>query len=661
MKKVASLALLTSSLAFAQAGLMGGSEGLHQINAKTSGQWQINIGTGANFSFGSWGLARGGIYEVKNKKGGYTRYSFNDADYSHDGNIFVSVGVLDFIDVGASLPLYYEHANSKGPAGQANMWTTSRGDLDIFAKIGLPFASKGVFNMALMLDMYIPTGEEGAGVRPRHAWYLNGAKYTHPFTANDWVFGAGAAFSFDFNKVWAPITWNLYAGYVAPLDYNETQTLVYNTGVNWDALSWLTPFLEFSAEMRLQKNGRYTRDALVDPMLLTPGVRFHLPYNIEFGLGVNVAIRAFADGFDRKDELKGGEDHTIYYTGEHGVKAKYGYVGTPLISGSALLSIAFDAKSKPKDTDDDGILDEDDKCARTPKGVPVDADGCPQADPASIARADSLARVDSDKDGIPDLKDRCPNTVQGIAVDSLGCMLDYDKDGVNDPNDKCPNTPVGVPVDFTGCPLDFDKDGVPDYLDKCPNTNQGTEVGSNGCLLDTDKDGIADNRDKCPGTPAGHAVDSLGCLPDFDKDGVPDVLDQCPNTLPSVRVDEKGCPINKKEDLDQLKQGIKFKTASAKLTKSSYSTLDDIADLMIRIPEANLEVQGHTDNKGSDLKNLKLSEARAAAVVKYLVKKGVAKDRLRSEGYGSSKPIADNGNAAGRAQNRRVELVPFAK
>ena len=240
-------------------------------------------------------------------------------------------------------------------------------------------------------------------------------------------------------------------------------------------------------------------------------------------------------------------------------------------------------------------------------------------------------------------------------------MLDFDKDGVGDAQDKCPNTPVGITVDVKGCPLDYDKDGVPDFLDKCPNTPAGVEVDSTGCLLDTDKDGIADFKDKCPGTPAGYSVDSLGCLPDFDKDGVPDVIDKCPNTLPGVRVDEKGCPVNKKEDLDQLKKGIQFKTGSAKLTTSSYATLKDIAELMKKIPEANLEVQGHTDNKGSDKKNQKLSENRAKAVVTYLKKRGVEKDRLRAVGYGSSKPIADNDTKDGRAENRRVELVPFAK
>ena len=663
MKKVASLALLTTTLAFAQAGIMGGSDGLHQINAKTLGQWQVNLGTGGNISFGSWGLSRGGIYMDKNGK----RYSFNDVDYSQAGNVFVSVGVLDFIDIGASLPVYYEHANSNGPSGAANMWTTSRGDLDLFAKVGLPFASdsSGFFKTALMLDLYIPTGEQAAGVRPRHAWYLNGSDFTHPFTADDFVFGAGLAFSFDFSKKGAPITWNLAASYVYPINTEQTNTLVYSTGINWLALPWMTPFLEFSAEMRLQSVGHYKFDPMVDPMLITPGFRFHLPYNIEFAIGLEVAVRLFKTGFDHDEDIKGGEDYIIHYTTEDGDRYYYGYSSVPLLSGAALLSIALDAKRTPKDTDGDGVPDGDDKCARTAKGLEVDADGCPVEDAAAIAReralADSLARVDSDKDGIVDLKDKCPNTQAGIAVDSLGCMLDFDKDGVGDAQDKCPNTPVGITVDATGCPLDFDKDGVPDFLDKCPNTPAGVEVDSLGCLLDTDKDGIADFKDKCPGTPAGYSVDSLGCLPDFDKDGVPDVIDKCPNTLPGVRVDEKGCPLNKKEDLDQLKKGIQFKTGSAKLTKSSYSTLKDIAELMKKIPEANLEVQGHTDNKGSDKKNLKLSENRAKAVVTYLKKRGVEKDRLRAVGYGSSKPIADNDTKAGRAENRRVELVPFTK
>ena len=665
MKKVVSLALLATTLAFSQAGIIGGSEGLHQVNARTLGQWKINAGTGGNLSIGSWGLSRGGVFEVENRWGRYNRYSFNDMDFTQSGNFFAVVGVLDFVDLGLSLPLYYEYAKTDALKGSGNMWTTGLGDLDIFAKAGLPFATTNVFSMAFMLDAYIPTGSRNAGVRPRHAWYLHGSRKTHPFTAGDFAFGTGLAFTFDFDKLGAPITWNIATEFVFPVNGNQSTTLVYSSGVNLNVLSWMTPFVEFSAEMRLQDKGRYEIDPLVDPMLLTPGIRFHLPYDIEFAVGLEVAVRAFVEGISHGAELADGKDHTIYYHGENGVNARYGYAGTPFVSGAALLSIALDANRKSKDSDGDGVSDENDKCARTPAGVKVDADGCPVEAAAENAPekagTDTIAKVDSDNDGVPDENDMCPNTIAGASVDSVGCILDFDKDGVADNLDKCPNTPAGVPVYLNGCSLDFDKDGVPDYLDKCPNTPVGMEVDSTGCAFDSDHDGVPDFKDRCPRTPAGLSVDSAGCLMDFDKDGVADIHDECPNTLPGVRVDNKGCPLNKKEDLDQLKKGIQFMTSSAKLTKSSYGKLNDVASLMRKIPDANLEVQGHTDNKGSESKNLKLSESRAQAVVDYLVKKGIDSDRLRAVGYGSEKPIADNGDAAGRSKNRRVELVPFTK
>jgi len=118
------------------------------------------------------------------------------------------------------------------------------------------------------------------------------------------------------------------------------------------------------------------------------------------------------------------------------------------------------------DADGDGVPDHLDKCPNTPKGVAVDANGCPP---------------DSDGDGVPDYLDKCPNTPAGMKVDSRGCPIDSDGDGVPDNMDKCPNTPAGVKVDADGCPLDSDGDGVPDYLDKCPNTPKGVPVDSEGC------------------------------------------------------------------------------------------------------------------------------------------------------------------------------------
>ena len=712
MKKIIGIALLAASAVFAQIGMEGGSDGLHQINAKTLGQWNFNLGTGGNISISSWGLARGGVYEMDGQ-----RYHYNDWDYSQAGNFFVGLGLLDFLDVGAILPLYYEHANSDGPSGQTNQWTTSRGDLDLWSKIRLPLDTNNVFNIALMLNMYVPTGEIAAGVRPRHVWYLNSERYTHPFTADDWAFSAGFAATWDLTKWGKPFRFNLAASYLYPINTEETNTLVYSGGVNWLPKKWMDVFLEYSAEMRLQSKGIYEFGPMDDPMLVTPGFRFHLPYNIDFAMGLEVAVRTVKNlGFDHDKDMKGCEDLTIHYVTPKGSVVDYCYAATPLISGAALLTIRFggdmfkdsdgdgvkdnkdqcsgtkkgiavDDKGCPLDTDKDGVPDSFDKCPNTPDSVQVNNEGCAEKDTVIVteaytaaaeasapndsafradslnaaerARQDSLARVDTDKDGIPDLKDKCPNTIEGISVDSLGCMLDFDKDGVADNFDKCPNTAAGVSVDSTGCPMDFDKDGVPDSFDKCPNTTAGSVVDSTGCPADMDKDGVTDNIDKCPGTPAGTPVDSVGCVLDGDKDGVTDNLDQCPNTLQGIAVDTKGCPVNKKENLDELKKGIQFQTGSTKFTKKSYTTLNDIAKLMRKVKSANLEVQGHTDNTGSEATNQRLSQKRAQAVVDFLIKKGIDEDRLRAIGYGSEMSIADNNTKEGREANRRVELVPF--
>ena len=669
MKKSLSLLMLTASLAFAQAGIMGGSDGLHQVNANTLGQWRVNAGAGGSLAVGSWALSRGGVFEADNGRGRYVGHSFNDMDFSHSGNLFVAVGVLDFVDVGASLPFYYDYAKSDKTGGSGNMWSSGFGDLDLFAKVGLPFASTGILRTAFLVDAYIPTGTESAGIRPRHAWYLVGSGNTHPYTAGDFAFSTGLAFSLDFASLGVPLTWNLAASFVYPLADGEASTLVYSSGVNWNVLPWMTPFFEFSAEMRLQDNGNYEFDPMVDPMLLTPGVRFHLPYNIELGIGIDVAVRAIAEGFDHDADVDGGKDHVVQFEGEYGTHTRYGYASVPFVAGVAVLSFAFDAKGSPADSDGDGVSDENDKCARTPAKAKVDADGCPdKSDSLRLARekalADSLAREKAIADSLAAdsaARARADSIARARALADSLANVDLDNDGVPDKLDSCPNTPAGVLVGQNGCPKDFDGDGVPDYLDKCPNSVPGSAVDSTGCAPDRDHDGVPDNLDRCPDSEPGVAVDSTGCAMDHDRDGIPDYLDRCPNTLPGIVIDEKGCPVNKKEDLDQLKKGIQFKTGSATLTKGSYATLDGVAELMGKFPSANLEVQGHTDNKGAETKNLQLSESRAQAVVDYLVDKGISAERLRAVGYGSSNPIANNRSASGRAQNRRVELVPFEK
>lgn len=135
---------------------------------------------------------------------------------------------------------------------------------------------------------------------------------------------------------------------------------------------------------------------------------------------------------------------------------------------------------KTKDSDMDGVSDKKDKCPNTPAGVAVDANGCPLDtdgdgvadyldDCPTIAGLTSMKGCpDADGDGVADKNDKCPDTPKGVKVDAFGCPLDTDKDGVHDGIDKCPDTPAGVVVDKNGCPIDTDGDGTADYLDKCP-------------------------------------------------------------------------------------------------------------------------------------------------------------------------------------------------
>lgn len=138
---------------------------------------------------------------------------------------------------------------------------------------------------------------------------------------------------------------------------------------------------------------------------------------------------------------------------------------------------------------------------------------------------------------------------------------------------------------------------------------------------------------------------------DSDGDGVPDAADKCPNTPKGDRVDVNGCTIKGEIRLPR----VVFETDKATLLPESYPILDEAAATLRKNPDLRIEVAGHTDSRGPDAYNQKLSERRAATVLKYLQNAGVA-NPMTSHGYGESQPIADNATDAGRQENRRVGL-----
>ena len=169
-------------------------------------------------------------------------------------------------------------------------------------------------------------------------------------------------------------------------------------------------------------------------------------------------------------------------------------------------------------------------------------------------------------------------------------------------------------------------------------------------VKDSDGDGVPDESDKCPETPAGAKVDAQGCPLDSDKDGVIDLDDKCPGTPVGAVVDERGCWVVK---------DLRFDFNKSEIKPEYYKTLDDVIIVLKNNPAMRVEIQGHTDSKGTDDYNQKLSERRAKAVVDLLSRSGIEKSRLSYKGYGEAKPAATNDTEEGRAKNRRVEIDPI--
>jgi outer membrane protein OmpA-like peptidoglycan-associated protein len=320
-----------------------------------------------------------------------------------------------------------------------------------------------------------------------------------------------------------------------------------------------------------------------------------------------------------------------------------------------------------KDDDQDGVINSNDRCPATARGVTVNTNGCePDGDQDGVidrvdqclttpmgSRVDtSGCELDGDRDGVVDSQDQCPTTPRGAQVDIAGCELDGDQDGVVDSQDQCPDTEPFVRVDSKGCALDRDMDGIPDIHDKCPDSEPSVRVDSKGCALDRDMDGIPDIHDKCPDSEPFVRVDSKGCALDSDKDGILNSHDKCPDSEPFARVDSRGCVMAQVIIL----KGVLFETGSAQLKEDSKATLNPVAETLKRYPAMVVEVAGYTDSRGSRLNNEQLSARRAKSVVSYLISMGVNGGNMIARGYGPVDPVADNATAAGRAKNRRVEL-----
>ncbi len=199
---------------------------------------------------------------------------------------------------------------------------------------------------------------------------------------------------------------------------------------------------------------------------------------------------------------------------------------------------------------------------------------------------------------------------------------DRDKDGIPDKDDRCPDTP-GLP-EFQGCP-DTDGDGIPDIDDQCPDVAGPKE--NNGCPWpDTDGDGVLDKDDACPTVPG---------LPEYQG---------CPKPAAAYATEATGAL-----------QNILFDFNKATLRPESAGKINQAAEILKGAKDATFLVTGHTDAKGSEAYNLKLSRERAASVVKALEAQGVNANQLKSVGVGKrDAKVPATASDAERQADRKV-------
>lgn len=335
----------------------------------------------------------------------------------------------------------------------------------------------------------------------------------------------------------------------------------------------------------------------------------------------------FLKEFQSPLDLLGGfkfVHHSGFHTGIAGGPGLSSAPGTPTYRVVGTLGWEMPPEPRIHDADGDGLPDDQDECIGLPEDKDnfEDHDGCP--DP------------DDDHDGVADEADQCRDTPE-------------DADGFED-GDGCPDP-------------DNDRDGLLDEADNCPDEAEDTDdfEDIDGCPdPDNDADMVMDAEDECP-NEAG-TLERKGCPnPDRDGDGVLDAQDNCPDEAgdPANHGCKKRQQVSIAADRLEIHDVVHFRSGKALINRRSYPLLFNIAQVINAHPEIPaILIEGHSDNRGRRAVNVRLSQGRAEAVKRFLIRKGqVDPSRLGAIGYGPDRPIIPNARSrAEHAQNRRVEF-----
>lgn len=157
--------------------------------------------------------------------------------------------------------------------------------------------------------------------------------------------------------------------------------------------------------------------------------------------------------------------------------------------------------------------------------------------------------------------------------------------------------------------------------------------------------------------PPREGVQEVVEVADADIDGVPDANDLCSDTPRSYAADKDGCPIAI-EEVARVELLVNFDFDRSEVKEQYLPEIESVARFMEQYPDRVVELEGHTDSRGTDAYNLGLSQRRAESVMAELVGRfGISPSRVSAKGFGESQPIGSNDSAQGRAENRRVITV----
>jgi outer membrane protein OmpA-like peptidoglycan-associated protein len=590
------------------------------LSATTFGTGTLNVGSGFTFAqsadYFKGSVKNGDFAPITGPDGKPVGESQIETARLFSSNIYLSLSPLSFLDLAISLPYYYDWS------GISSVSDGGIGDLRLSSKIAIPSGFKG-FHQGYYISGTIPVGMKKNGIFPRHSYLFendNDNTATSYYSANSATLTGALLLTLDISDFRSQIPLQVHAnigGSATSSNANQRNLMLGNIAVEYTPAHFISFFVDLSGETRISNLSTDVK-LREDPILLTPGLKITTPAGLYLYLAGDFSLSSTDLGsrVNQNPESGGARDYA-YSTG---VIPAYG----------AQFILGWNGFMTVQDDDKDGIRNNVDRCPKDAEDFDgfEDENGCPD--------------LDNDLDGIPDRNDNCPNEPE-------------DKDGFKD-EDGCPD-------------IDNDGDGLVDIKDQCPNVAEDLDgfEDTDGCPdLDNDKDGIADNKDKCPNIAEDFDgfQDDDGC-PDLDNDndGLNDSIDNCPNESETFNnfQDDDGCPDTVKKESSiparQILTGIEFRNNGPEMTFNSYQYIEPLIRQLKQSPEVEIEVRGHTDTLGVFSKNLPLSQMRAEAVRQYLVLKGIDSRRIRAVGLGATDPIADNRTAAGRAKNRRIEVV----